>query len=312
MAALKEASGFDPAAELNAGQVVFRLAPRINAAGRMGEAELALRLLREQSAQEAASLAASLDQLNTQRKTEEELIYQAAREQALHFLDQEPRAALVLHGPDWHPGIIGIVASRIVEEFSRPAIVLCDDGDGLKGSGRSAHEFDLHAALASIADCLTGFGGHKYAAGLRLEKDRLTEFRTRFESCAGEKLGTQPLPDTLLLERELDFRQASDATFLQELELLQPFGPGNPEPVFLSPPLDVLERSYIGHGREHVKLRLRDSASNVTLAAKAWRMARLLPDNLAGKSIRLAYTLRRDFYNGMPSVDIGIKDWRPA
>lgn len=312
MSALKEASGFDPAAELNAGQVVFRLAPRINAAGRMGEAELALRLLMEDSPQQAARLAASLDQLNTQRKTEEELIYQSAREQALGLLERGPRGALVLHGPEWHPGIIGIVASRIVEEFSRPAIVLCDDGGALKGSGRSAHEFDLHAGLASIADCLIGFGGHKYAAGLRLERDRLEEFRSRFEACAEAKLGDQPLPPALLLERELDFRQASDSIFLRELEMLQPYGPGNPEPVFLSPPLEVLERSYIGRGREHVKLRLRDSASRITLAAKAWRMAKDLPESLEGKFIRLAYTLRKDSYNGMPSLDIGIRDWRPA
>lgn len=312
MAALKAASGFDPAADLNAGQVVFRLAPRINAAGRMGEAEVALRLLRETDPAAAADIAAELDGLNARRKAEEEMTYQSARSQALAILERGPAAGLVLHGADWHPGIIGIVASRIVEEFNRPTIVLCDDEGGVKGSGRSVCDFDLHAGLASIADCLVGFGGHKYAAGVRLKKDRLEEFRERFKICAESRLGEQPLPATLLLERELDFSQACDPVFLRELELMQPFGPGNEEPVFASPPLKVIERSFIGHGREHVRLRLRDLRSNITLAAKAWRMARDLPENLEGRMIRLAFTLRRDFYNGMPSIDLGIKDWHPA
>ena len=137
IAALKTVSGSDAAARLNAGQVVFRLAPRINAAGRMGAADTALQLLRSKDHVEALRLAQHLDALNTQRREEEERIWAAAREQAHRQLEQRQRPALVLYGGDWHPGIVGIVASRIVEEFYRPTIILCDDNNMMKGSGRS-------------------------------------------------------------------------------------------------------------------------------------------------------------------------------
>ena len=312
MAALKVASGMNASASLSAGQAVFRLAPRINAAGRMGKGELALRLLREKNHAAAAVMAQELDELNMARRQEEERIYAEARQQASDLLSRGPSMGLVLYGKDWHPGIVGIVASRIVEDYYRPTIIVCEDQDKLKGSGRSVREFDLHGGLTRVSDCLLNFGGHRQAAGVRLEPARLEEFRARFDSVVEEALGPSPLLPSITLECELPFSQASDHGFLKELELLQPFGPGNPEPVFQSPPLLVKERSYLGRSREHVLLRLTDSASGITLSAKAWRMADSLHESLVNKHIRIAYTPRIDTYNGVASVDIGIKDWRPA
>lgn len=312
LAALKTVAGMDPAALLSAGQVVFRLAPRINAAGRMGQGALALRLLRERDHAVAARLAQELDSLNTARRQEEERIHREARAQAVDLLSREPRSGLVLYGASWHPGIVGIVASRIVEEFYRPTVIVCNDGDSLKGSGRSVREFDLYEGLRRSADCLTGFGGHRQAAGVRLAPEALAAFRARFEEVAADMLGVTPLSPSLTLEGELGFDKASDRNFLQELELLQPFGPGNAEPIFQSPPLLVREREPLGHGGEHVRLRLLDERSGITLSAKAWRMAGQLPPDLPGRRILVAYSPRLDTYNGVASVDVGIKDWRPC
>ncbi len=312
IAALKVASSFDAKARLTSGQVSFQLVPRINAAGRIGDGGLALRLLRQKDFSAALPLAQQLDQLNTERKQAENTIHSEARAQALDMLSREPRGSLVLYGQDWHPGIVGIVASRIVEEFYRPTIILCQDQGSLKGSGRSVREFDLHAGLSQTAHSLSAFGGHRLAAGLRLPQENLARFRAEFEDFVTQQLGTNPLSPSLMLECQLDFAQASDQSFLKELEMLQPFGPGNAEPVFASPPLLVKERAPLGRSGEHVRLRLQDEHSGLILSAKAWRMAQALTPAIIGKRIRVAYTPRLDTYNGITSVDVGIKDWQPA
>ena len=305
LAELKVVSGFQPLAFLGAGQVVFSLAPRINAAGRMADAALALDLLCCDEHDRAADLARRLDAHNAERRREEERIVEEARVQAEACL-ADP--ALVLAGEDWNQGVIGIVASRMVELYNKPALVLCADGDTLKGSGRSIASFDLHRGLTRCADVLVAYGGHRMAAGVRVEPGRLTEFRERFLSVARAELGDKPLPPVLTLDGELDFAAASDFTFLKELEMLQPFGVGNPEPVFASPPLTVRRRKLFGPQRNHVNLELQDESCGVVLHAKAWRQADALPPSLEGKRLRLAYSPSIDMYNGVAGVDVKIRD----
>lgn len=302
---LKVVSKYPPLAELGAGQVVFHLAPRINAAGRMAGAQEALELLRARDVNEAAERARRLDALNDVRRGEEERILEEALTQAEL---QAGRAGLVIAGEDWNPGVIGIVASRIVEAHYRPTLVLCRDGDAFKGSGRSIREFDLYAGLADCADILDSFGGHRMAAGLRLQPERLEEFRQRFSNAVRKQLGENLPSPSLLLDGELDFAAASDSIFLKELEMMEPFGVGNPEPVFSSPPLLIRRRSLFGPQKNHVKLELYDESCGATLHAKAWRQAETLPASLEGKRIRLAYSPSIDRYNGIANVDVRIKD----
>ena len=212
LAELKGASGFSPVAALGAGQVVFNLAPRINAAGRLGSPTLAHDMLLTPSHDEAAKLAQTLTSLNDERRSEEDRIYKEALEQA----EANPkRLGFVLYGKDWHQGVIGIVASRIVEVYYRPVLILCSDGESLKGSGRSVPEFDLHAGLTRCADMLLGFGGHRQAAGLRIAPGRLDELRERFDAVIREELGEAPLTPSLKIDAKMPFSQASDFTVLE-------------------------------------------------------------------------------------------------
>ena len=305
LAALKSACKFSPTASLGAGQVVFTLAPRINAAGRLGSSESALELLLTQDRNRAVELAAELSRLNSERRAEEDRILQEAMAQAE---DQARQGAmgLVLHSADWHPGIIGIVASRVVESMHRPTVVLSQGEHFLKGSGRSVASFDMHKAFTCCADLFLGYGGHKMAAGLSILAEKLPEFKERFDALVGEILGGAPTEAQCKIDGELGFGEAN-FELLKELEMLQPFGMGNAEPVFASPP--VIVKSMRGRPG-FMLLELEDSASAVTLTAKAWRHLADMPTSLLGKCIRIAYTPRIDRYNGAASIELRMKDWK--
>ncbi len=306
MAALKKVARFDMSAKMGAGQVVFALAPRINAAGRMGHAHRALALLRAPNLDMAMPLAQELDVMNATRKEEESKIHQEAREQALM---QSDKAGLVLYGKEWHQGIIGIVASRIVEEFYKPTLILCQGLSGLKGSGRSIHEFHLYEGLAKLSSMLLSFGGHKLAAGLSLCEDMLESLKEQFNLCVAEAFGdVRPTP-TVKAEALLDFSLASDATFLREIEQMQPFGMGNAEPVFVSPTLFVVKTRCFGYNKEHLLMDVRDETTGITLQAKIWRKGAELK-HLSQSYIRLAYTPKINTYNGVSSVEVQVKDWK--
>ncbi|WP_394705827.1 single-stranded-DNA-specific exonuclease RecJ [Pseudodesulfovibrio indicus] len=307
MAALKVVSDYERQAELGAGQIGFHLAPRINAAGRMGDPEKALRLLLSKDFDSAMPIAEELNAINMERRRQEQEIADEAFAQAEAMRSQ---AGLVLHADHWHPGIIGIVASRVVEKYYRPTLLLCAaEASGLlKGSGRSIPEFNLHEGLVSLADLFEGFGGHAQAAGVSLKPEKLGEFRERFNAKVIEALGPKPLTPTLKLDHELPF-SSIDNTLLKELELLQPYGMGNPEPVFATRPVRVAEHALFGREREHVKLVLEDQETGTKLPGKAWRMADTLTSVVRGRTMRFAFTPKIDRYMGIPKIDLRIKDW---
>jgi len=302
--ALKEVSGHNPKATLGASQVTFGLAPRINAAGRMGQPDAALSLLLAPDLETARPLAGELDAENTRRRAEEDTILKEALKQA----DATPDCfGLTLFAPHWHQGVIGIVASRVAETRYRPTLILtADTAKGiLKGSGRSIPECDLHALLTEIADTLQTFGGHKQAAGLSILPEHLELLNKRFDAAAARVLGPVAPTPSLRLDGELSFGQVS-ATLIHELGLMEPFGCGNPEPVFASPPVSVLSRRSFGEN--HVALSLRDAAAAVTLRGKAWRMADSIGKNATGTRVRVAYSPKITYFSGVPEIELRLRD----
>jgi single-stranded-DNA-specific exonuclease len=316
IASLKVYSGYDRLAELGAGQIGFGLAPRINAAGRMADPQIALNMLLAPDMDTANPLASKLDGLNARRRSEEQAILEEALAQAE---EQKDRLGLVLAGEHWHPGVIGIVASRVVERYYRPVLMLCREdapgqpgGGHWKGSGRSVAEFDLHDGLAGMERLFLGFGGHKQAAGLSMPLENLDALREGFHLAVEASLGPEPLKPTLKVDRELAFGEITN-TLLKELEMLQPFGMGNPEPVFISPP--VLVKDYRVFGKDHVKLMLSEQMEEeagrpgLLLPAKAWRKASELTRDVQGRLVRFAFTPRIDRFDGVPKIELQVKDW---
>ena len=300
--ALKEVSGLPATGEVGSGQVGFSLGPRINAAGRMGDPNTALELLLARDLDTARELAQSLEQHNRKRRSEEDSILKKALEQAESHKDSP---GLVLYDPSWHEGIVGIVASRVRERYYRPAILLCRDGDRLKGSGRSIEEFDLFSGLCGCRDNLLRFGGHPQAAGLSLAEEDLEAFRESFSREVERQLGTSRPQPSLHLEAELGLDMV-DLSLVRELELLQPFGAGNPEPVFCSKPLRV--RGHKVFKEDHVSLDLRDEQAGKTMQGKAWRQAGTLGPEISGRQVRLAFTPRLNNYGGLVSIDLQVRD----
>ncbi len=212
----------------------YRLGPRLNAAGRLSTAEKSLRLLLTQEESEAAVLAAELDQQNRERQEVEQEIFDAAIEGIDSQFDAARDAAIVAGARGWHPGVLGIVASRIVRKYHRPAIVIGFDENGMgKGSGRSIEGLNLVEALNRCAGSLDNFGGHEMAAGLAVREGNFDLFAKAFRNAARELLSDEALQPCLRLDHELAFTEI-DVDFLRWHEMLQPFGNGNPQPLFLA------------------------------------------------------------------------------
>ncbi len=304
--ALKEVAGIDIDAPITSGQVGFRLGPRINAAGRLHDASLGLQLLTAESLEDARRLAQMLDRANSERQGIESTILTEALKQAE---TRKEARGFVLYSEGWHPGVIGIVASRVVERFYRPTIMVgVHEGVG-KGSARSIEGFHLYDAISGCSDMLSRFGGHKYAAGLTIDADRLPAFRDAFERIALERLSPEDLiprckVDALVTPNELDERA------VESLQKLGPFGQGNPEPVL------VLRRQMArprvlppktGYGSAHLKLALVDVPQ---VDAIGFGMADRLA--LVEGPVDLAFQVGMDTFRGQRRVSLRLKDLRAA
>ena len=305
--ALLETSGLT-GKRIGSDEVAFRLAPRINAAGRMSSPDLAMRLLLatgDAAAAEARALAETLDAENTRRREEEAGIVSEAR----RAIDRDPDIGahnlLVVWAEGWHRGVIGIVASKLVETFARPAIVLSIDGDVAHGSGRSIPGFNLLEALEQCADVFVRYGGHKQAAGMVLETGRLKELRTRLAAYADETLGPEDLRPRLTVDGPLPLT-AIGSRLIADLGALEPFGPGNRRPVFHAVPVEVVDGPHPLKQR-HLRMTVRQGGAK--FRAIAWRAAeRAAVYERHGSGLDLAFSLAENIYRGESFLELSVAD----
>lgn len=302
VAALKKVAGITDS--VSCGQVGFRLAPRLNAAGRMESAVPGVELLLSNCADECAMIAAELDMANAERQAVERGILEDAAAMVDKGGAYPSSRSIVLASPLWHQGVIGIVASRIVERYHRPTILIAIDEHGsAKGSGRSIPGFHLLEAITACSGHLERFGGHRYAAGVGLSADRIDRFAAVFEAVTGRILGDTELLPTLEIDGDV-CPTGVDLALAQELKRLEPFGAGNPEPTLMMRSVTVVDRRIVGDG--HLKLRL--SAGGQVFNAIAFRQAECPTDG----PLDIAFFPETNCWNNATTLQLRIKAIRKA
>jgi single-stranded-DNA-specific exonuclease len=302
--ALMRSAHVDPAT-IDATSVSFRLAPRINAAGRLRRPDLALELILTDDPAIAESLAADLESLNRERQSVEERILREAVATVNGWsAEQKARRAYVIWGEEWHEGVIGIVASRLVERFGRPVVLIARSADGWKGSGRSIGSFDLHAGLAACSEHLGRFGGHRAAAGLSIATESLEPFAEAFAVYAAGVIADEELR----LETKIDAIVPVTALTLdlaQELRRLAPFGHGNPEPVLLAASVQPVEASTVGDGK-HLRFRVKQHGRDGGRAIAFGFGSQV--ERLAGDGrYDLAFQLTENHWNGTVAPQLVVR-----
>ena len=302
--ALKQVANIAPA-EVTAGQVGFQLGPRINAAGRVDYAIKVVELLTTQSSEVALRIAQELDAHNRERRAIEAEVLEQVLTQAQARFDGTAPHSLVLGGEGWHPGVLGIVASRIVERFYRPTVVIGFDGGKGKGSARSIRGFHMVEGFRRCAEHLEKFGGHEHAGGLSIKEPNFEFFAAAFENVARELLQPSDLLPLLEVDASLKFSQIG-IPLLRELESLKPFGVGNPEPLFMTEGVEVCDRRHFSAG---VRFHFRNDGR--VIGAVAFGANDEFPGT-PGTRLDVAYRLTENEWNGTIAPELKIVDARPA
>jgi single-stranded-DNA-specific exonuclease len=307
--ALLDVSGFSGGRVPSSYQVAFQIAPRLNAAGRMDTAQAVIEMFLTADPERARELAQQLHEQNTERQQVEAEIRDVCEQAAV----DETAAALVYYAEDWHRGVLGIVASRMVERLHRPVFVLSrNPEDGLaQGSGRSIPGFHLLEALESMPDLFVRFGGHQHAAGVTLAAERVEEFRCRFNGFAASRLSPDDLRRELRIDGVIDFREITDRNITEVFDLA-PFGNGNPTPLFAALNVEVAGPPAAWK-EKHLRVMLRQSGRS--LALKAWNFAGRAAELARGARVDVAFSLEEDPYSasrGYPGWCAVLRDVRAA
>lgn len=288
--------------------VVFIIAPRINAAGRMKHGQHAVNLLKENNLGTAQKFAAEIERFNADRKNLDKEITEEALQQIQENGEQE-RYTTVVYNKDWHKGVIGIVASRLTETYYRPTLVFTKSGDKLAASARSVKGFDVYNALDLCSDCLEQFGGHKYAAGLTLLEEQYDTFKQRFEKVVEESIDPKLLEQELSIDTKIDLNQISPK-LMRILKQFAPFGPGNMTPVFMAEKLnDTGYGKGVGEDDKHLKLAITQKNSK-PIGAIGFNLGQKLDRVKTKNSFDAVFSLDENEWNGQVSLQLKLRDIR--
>jgi len=301
--ALKAVSGVT---KVSSGAIGFRLAPRLNAGGRLGDATAAVELLTTENATRAEEISVFLDEQNRNRQAIERRILNEAMEMVRNAGDVDSQRSIVLASTDWHPGVIGIVASRLVERYHRPTILIAVDGEGGlgRGSARSISGLDIHDAIRGCEDTLEGFGGHRMAAGLSIRADNVSSFAERFETAVAERTTPEHFVRVVNVDCEVPLR-AVDRQCVEDLARLEPHGMANAQPVMLSRGVCVRNRRTVGES--HLKLDVEQDGA--ALPAIAFGMSGLPVEK--GSVVDVLYTPMLSEWRGRRTLELRVRDLQP-
>jgi single-stranded-DNA-specific exonuclease len=294
--------------EIGPRHVGFTLAPRLNAAGRLAAAKAGVELLLSDDAGRAEKLAHYLDAVNRERQMVQAQIYAEAKAVIEAEGGVDKRWAIVLASEGWHPGVVGIVASKLVEEYGRPTVLIGLDGETGKGSGRSIAAFHLYNALVACQELLAGFGGHEHAAGLRLHREQVPRFQEALNRVARERLTEADCAPLLAIDAEVRLQEIDDP-FLDFIARLEPFGEGNPQPLLLARGVEVVgEPTLVGKEQQHLRLMLRQG--NMSLRAIGFAMGTRLAQATGGR-LDIVFSPQRHVWNERAERQLIIRDLMP-
>ena len=297
--------------ELTMNNIIFKIGPRINASGRMQNGKEAVDLLVEKDFSVALEKAGRINLYNEARKDLDKQMTEEAIDRVKDLPGLDERRSIVIYSEDWHKGVIGIVASRLTEQYYRPAVVLTRSEGMATGSARSVSGFDVYKAVQSCADLLENFGGHTYAAGLTLPVENVEEFSRRFEAYVTEHILDEQTEATLDIDALIDFK---DVTFryYQQLRRFAPFGPSNPKPVFCTKKVyDYGTSKVVGRGQEHIKLELVDNKSNNVMNGIAFGQSSQARYIKTKRAFDICYTIEENTHK-RGEVQLQIDDIRPS
>ena len=297
--------------ELTMNDIIFRIGPRINASGRMQNGKEAVQLLVENDYSTALNQASHINLYNEARKDLDRKMTEQATEQVSAMKGLEERRGIVIYNEEWHKGIIGIVASRVTEQYYRPAVVLTRSGDMATGSARSVTGFDVYKAVQSCADLLENFGGHTYAAGLTLRVENVPEFSRRFEAYVAEHILDEQTHPSLDITAVLDFNEVN-FEFYKQLRKFAPFGPGNERPLFCTPRVyDYGTSKVVGLGQKHIRLELVDNKSNAVMNGIAFGQSSQARYIKTRRAFGICYAVEENSHK-RGEVQLQIEDIRPC